>query len=101
MASIRWVIHEIELSSRIEVAPGIVFRYPVEPDKMVMAWPNTLRSIEVEGEGPFRLGSRYASRCVSGAKTSTTVGEVAAYRQDEVVACGVSSRSAPGGTGRR
>ena len=43
---------------------------------MVMAWPNSLRSIEVEGGGPFRLGSRYEARCMSGAKTYTTVGEV-------------------------
>jgi carbon monoxide dehydrogenase subunit G len=86
----------IEISFRINAAPEIVFQYLVEPDKMVMAWPNSLRSIEVEGGGPFRLGSRYEARCMSGAKTYTTIGEVTAYRQDEIVECRVSSRSASG-----
>jgi carbon monoxide dehydrogenase subunit G len=76
---------KIEVSFRVDASPDVVFQYLVEPDKMVMAWPNSLRSIEIEGGRPLELGSCYEAQCVSRSKRYTTRGEVTAFQQDQVV----------------
>ena len=43
----------ITFNLRVAATPDLVFAYLVEPDKMVVAWPDSLRSIAVEGGGSF------------------------------------------------